>query len=120
MSPSLSTGGDAAGGEGTAGPDSGAAWRQAEGPCWDLSLSFQALSGGGAGSPGWPRGCGGRRGGVVLAADRELMVEVVERKSWASCRGVVGGVGLRAVVSRAGSWRCHGAAHGVPGKYGVL
>lgn len=66
---------------GRRGQGSGAAWRQApaEGP-----LYFQARTGGGAGSPGWPRGCGGRSGGVVLVvADRELMeaVEVVDQKS---------------------------------------
>lgn len=70
---------------GSRGQCSGAAWRQAptEGPCWDLSLSFQARTGGGAGSPGWPWGCGGRSGGVALVvADQELMVavEVVDQK----------------------------------------
>lgn len=66
-----------AGHRGRAAPSAGG------GPCWDLSLSFQALTGGGAGSLGWPRGSGGRSGGVVLVADQELMeaVEVVDRKS---------------------------------------
>lgn len=116
MSPSLSTGGDAAGGEGTAGPR-GARRRDPAGICPCPSRRSREVVLVPRAGPG---AVGAAGGGVVLAADRELMVEVVERKSWASCRGVVGGVGLRAVVSRAGSWRCHGAAHGVPGKYGVL
>lgn len=71
---------------GSRGQRSGVAWRQApaEGPCWDLSLSFQARTGGGAGSPGWPQGCGRRSGGVALVvAEQELMeaAEVVDQKS---------------------------------------
>lgn len=66
---------------GKRGQGTGAAWRQApaEGSCWNLSLSFQARTGGGAGSLGWPRGSGGGSGGVVLVVDPELMeaVEVV-------------------------------------------
>lgn len=78
VSPFLRTGGGPLrAGRGEEG--SGAAWRQApvEGACWDLSLSFPARTGGGAGPPSRPWGCGGWRGRVVLAvADQELMEAV--------------------------------------------